>query len=208
MKDSIASLRSTDSRLLKRSCESLLGIASGLIADGDLNDKEIVFLSTWLADHPELSDTWPGEIVCARVRSVLADGVVSSEERDHLKTTLEELVGGSFAGEGAVPAGSTSLPIDRDVFVSLPEKSFCFTGQFLFGTRAQCERTVVENGGLIVAVSKKLDFLVVGELASKDWKYSAHGRKIEAAVEARKSGGKIKIISEAQWLDALPRDLS
>jgi len=207
MKDSIASIRSTDARLLKRSCESLLGIASGLIADGDLNDKEIVFLATWLADHPELSDTWPGEVVYARVRSTLADGIVSPEEREHLKMTLEELVGGSFAADGAVSAGSTNLPIDQDAVVSMQEKSFCFTGQFLFGTRSKCERTVVENGGKVLPVGKKLDFLVVGELASKDWKYSAHGTKIEAAIGTRKAGGATKIISEAQWVCALPRGI-
>lgn len=203
MKDSVASIRSTDSRLLKRSCESLLGIASGLIADGDLNDKEIVFLSTWLADHPELANTWPGEVVYARVRSALADGIVSAEEREHLKMTLEELVGGSFADDGSVATGSTNLPIDQDVVVIVRERSFCFTGQFLFGTRARCERAVVENGGMVLPVGKKLDFLVVGELASKDWKYSAHGTKIEAVMQARKSGGVAKVISEAQWIQAL-----
>ena len=77
----------TSARLLGRSCESLIGIATGLIADGDLNLKEVQFLSTWLAEHPELSSTWPGEVVYKRVRDVLADGKISSDEKAYLLQT-------------------------------------------------------------------------------------------------------------------------
>ena len=52
----------TDARLLRRSCESLLGIAAGLIADGDLNTQEVQFLSTWLSENPALAESWPGEV--------------------------------------------------------------------------------------------------------------------------------------------------
>jgi len=194
----------TESRLLKRSCESLLGLASGLIADGELNDREVAFLSTWLAEHPELAATWPGEVVCRRVRAVLADGVISAEERIHLEKTLTELIGGSFSEDGAIPVGSNALPIDADVEVLVPGRSFCFTGQFVFGTRARCERAAIEHGGRVQSVGRGLDFLVIGELASRDWKYSSHGAKIESAVAVRQEGGAIRIVSEAQWVRALP----
>lgn len=203
MSDSFSVLHATDSRLLVRSCESLLGIASGLIADGELNDKEIIFLSTWLAEHPELHKTWPGEVVYGRIKAVLADGIITPEERIHLESTLVELIGGRFAEDGTVPDGSTALPIDRNEVVLLKGKSFCFTGQFLFGTRKKCELTVMEKGGRVQSVTRKLDFLVVGELASKEWKYSAHGTKIESAIEMRKAGSAIKIVNEAQWLSAV-----
>lgn len=38
----------TEARLLKRSCEALLGICAGLMADGVLSDEEIRFLNLWL----------------------------------------------------------------------------------------------------------------------------------------------------------------
>ena len=53
----------TNARLLKRSCESLLGVCAGIMADGDLNDQEIKYLDTWLSDNQSLASTWPGEIV-------------------------------------------------------------------------------------------------------------------------------------------------
>jgi NAD-dependent DNA ligase len=193
----------TESRLLKRSCESLLGICGGLVADGGLNDLEIKFLRTWLAEHAELAATWPGELVLLRIEHVLADGVVTEAERAHLLETLQQLVGGSFVDSGAVPSASTTLPIDEQVVVRVPGQSFCFTGQFLFGTRTLCEKSVLDRGGLVSGIRKDLDFLVVGEMSSRDWKYSSFGNKIEAALGLRAKGSPLAIVSEAQWVRSL-----
>jgi len=67
----------TDARLLRRGTESLIGIASGMIADGELNNREIQFLSLWLSENQALATTWPGEVIYKRVREVLADGVIT-----------------------------------------------------------------------------------------------------------------------------------
>lgn len=193
----------TDARLLKRSCESLIGICSGLIADGQLNDLEIKFLRTWLSEHSALGATWPGEIVLQRIEAVLSDGIVTEEERSHLVLTLEQLVGGSFADSGAVPDGSTELPVDASADVTIAGSSFCFTGQFVFGTRKACEEAVNARGGSVSSVKRSLDYLVVGELSSKDWKFSSFGTKIQEAVGLRDQGCPLKIVSEFQWASAL-----
>ena len=193
----------TDARLLKRSCESLLGICSGLIADGDLNDLEIKFLRTWLAEHSELATTWPGEVVLRRIENVLVDGVVTEAERAHLLETLRQLVGGCFAETGASPDGATALPVDERVIVRIVGHSFCFTGQFLFGTRSLCERSVLDRGGLVSGIKKDLAFLVVGELSSREWKYTSFGTKIEAALGLKAKGSSLAIVSEAQWIRSL-----
>lgn len=202
-KTSLVVQAATDTRLLKRSCESLLGICAGLVADGNLNDTEIVFLRTWLAEHDSLGRTWPGEVVLRRVEQVLHDGVVTEEERLYLIKTLHELLGGSFVDDGAIPSGSCSLPVDTDAEISIAGKSFCFTGQFLFGTRAACERAVEQRGGSISGVRKSLAFLVIGELSSRDWKNSSFGLKISSAVDLRASGCPLLIVSEGQWVRAL-----
>jgi len=193
----------TDARLLKRGSESLIGIASGLIADGELNNKEIQFLSLWLSENQALSTSWPGEVIYKRVREVLADGVITVEERDYLQKSLTELVGGAFCDDGAIAAGSTDLPVDQSAVVQIPSLAFCFTGQFLFGTRSACEQTVTQRGGRILSVSKKLDFLVIGELSSRDWKYSSFGTKIESAMKLKQEGVPLAIVTEAQWARAL-----
>lgn len=202
-KDSVAIHVSTNSRLLARSCESLLGIAAGLIADGELNKTEVQFLSTWLADHPELRDSWPGEVVYKRVREALADGFLTAEEQAYLLLTLQELVGGSFVEDGTVPTGANSLPIDRSADVGIPDRTFCFTGKFLFGTRNACERAVLARGGQLSSVQAALSFLVIGSLSSRDWKFSSHGTKIELAMRLKEAGSQIRVVSEDQWIAAL-----
>ena len=203
MSESIRIAVATDARLLKRSCESLLGIAAGLVADGELNAREIQFLSTWLSENQELAATWPGEVILKRIRSVLSDGVVTAEEAEYLKTTLTDLIGGSFSDDGAISSESTSLPIDVNAAVVIPSASFCFTGKFLYGTRAACERAIEQRGGTVATVSKKLNYLVIGELSSRDWKFSSFGTKILSAIEIKQAGANISIVSEEQWSQAL-----
>ena len=193
----------TDTRLLRRGSESLIGIASGLMADGELNNKEIQFLSLWLSENQAMASTWPGEVIFKRVREVLSDGVITAEERDYLQKSLTELVGGYFNDDGAIAAGATDLPVDRSAVVQIPSLAFCFTGQFLFGTRTACEKTVMQRGGRVSSVNKKLDFLVVGELSSHDWKYSSFGTKIESAMKLKQDGVPLFIVTEAQWVRAL-----
>jgi NAD-dependent DNA ligase len=203
MNKSVAVRVATDARLLRRGCESLLGLAAGLIADGELNAKEIQFLSTWLSEHPEIASTWPGEVVYKRVREALVDGVITSEEQEYLKQTLSDLVGGSFADVGSVAADAMSLPLDLTASIVIPESTFCFTGAFLFGTRAACERAVQSRGGLVSGISKKLNYLVVGELSSRDWKYSSFGLKIQDAMRLNGEGADVHVVGEAQWVGVL-----
>ena len=193
----------TEARLLRRGSSCVLAAKELLIADGELNNQELQFLSTWLAENQDLAATWPGEVIYKRVKEVLADGAISHEERDYLQKTLTELVGGSFAEDGAISSEPTDLPVDPSAIVQIPELSFCFTGHFLFGTRSACEKAVAHRGGRISSVNKKLDFLVIGELSSKDWKYSSFGTKIESAMKLKQDGAPISIVTEAQWSRAL-----
>lgn len=204
MSSEIARLSSTHNRLLVRSCEALIGICNGLIADGELNDREIIFLSTWLSENQTISTIWPGEIVFSRVREVLADGIVTAEERTYLVSTLEQLVGGSFAENGAMPSGPNTLPMNTDIQVSIVDRGFCFTGQFLYGTRTVCERVTMSRGGTVHSnIFKKVHFLVIGDMASRDWKHSSHGTKIDLAVRLKSEGLPIEIVSEANWVRGL-----
>ena len=196
--------RVSNNRLLNRSCESLIGICSGLIADGELNDKEISYLRMWLLENIDLSKTWPAEVIFRRIEDVLADGLITSDERQYLVKTLEDLVGGSFSDTGAVPTGSSTLPINQNALVKIAGNSFCFTGQFIYGTRAACEKAVINlNGKITTTINKKTNYLVIGEMASRDWKHSSHGLKIEQAIESQMNGQNIQIVSEAMWFSVM-----
>jgi hypothetical protein len=42
-------------------------------------------------------------------------------------------------------------------------------------------------------------YLIVGEFSSRDWAHATYGLKIERAVEVRRKGHPLKIISEEHW---------
>jgi len=45
-------------------------------------------------------------------------------------------------------------------------------------------------------ISKDVDYLVIGTLASRDWLYTSHGRKIEKALLLKRKGVNITVITE------------
>jgi NAD-dependent DNA ligase len=197
-------LVATNNRLLARGCESLIGICAGLVADGHLNDQEIAFLSTWLTTNTELRSTWPGEVVYARVSDALKDGHVSQEEREHLLITLQQLAGGAFSETGALPDGSSELGFDIPAEIQFASRVFCFTGQFLYGTRSVCEKAVASLSAQYAStVTKQTNYLVVGAMASRDWKNTSHGLKIEKAMNMKRDGCDLLVISEEIWVNAL-----
>ena len=189
---------------LNRALEQLLGIASGIMADGHLHDQEVQFLSTWLRENADVAAAWPGSAVSKAVRDTLADGVITDVERDHLVMVLSEFSGSEFSLAGSVTPMVTSLPIDDQVTVQLMHAGVCHTGEFIYGTRAAVERATLRAGGTPSdSVSKRVEYLVVGTRVSPNWAHTTYGRKIQRAVELQESGHGIEIISERRWLEAL-----
>lgn len=188
---------------MRQSCAALVGIVQGILADGELQDREITFLQSWLAGAENVSLTWPGSVIYAQVNDVLADGVITSEERSHLADTLLKLVGGTL-DELAESQHVTGLALDNVAEIEVQERLFCFTGDFVFGPRSTCEQFVIRRGGLTSSsVTKKLHYLVVGGLGSAEWKHGSFGTKIEKAIELRQSGVPIKILHEDTWASSL-----
>jgi DNA ligase (NAD+) len=73
----------------------------------------------------------------------------------------------------------------------LKGKTFMFTGKLLNISRSEAKNLIEKNSGSLVSnVSKRLDFLIIGEKPTK--------RKVESAKEL-----KIKIITQSEWMKIL-----
>ena len=73
----------------------------------------------------------------------------------------------------------------------LKDKTFMFTGKLTNISRSEAKNLIEQNSGSIISnVSKKLDFLIIGEKPTK--------RKVDSAKKL-----KIKIISQSDWLKML-----
>lgn len=191
-------------RQLNKSMEMLLGLITGIVADGHLHDLEIKLLNAWLADHEDVAAVWPGSVVAQLVTSILADGVITEVEREHLTNNLTQLAVTDFAQTGSISPEVITLPLDEHCPVLLRDANVCLTGEFLFGTRAKCEEIAGHAGATAHGtVTKKIAYLVIGTNVSPHWAHTSYGRKIEQAIELQQAGHPIRIISERRWLAAL-----
>ena len=59
------------------------------------------------------------------------------------------------------------------------------------------------GGNVLDAVLVSLDYLVIGTMASREWKQSSFGTKIEKAIDFQKKGYGILIVSEEAWVQSL-----
>lgn len=199
-----AALGAIRNRQLAKAAQTLIGICMGIAADGAVHDREVLFLSTWLADNPDVTQEWPGSELGRRVKAILADGIITPDERADLLETLQQLTGNFFSETGAAAPEGPALPIDDDPCIIFGNRCFCFTGRFLYGTRASCERTILRLGGMAVdTVSRKLDYLVIGTLIEPQWINTTYGRKIEKAIACQQEGAELAVVSERQWTAAL-----
>jgi len=179
-----------------------MGMVSGVLADGSLQDLEIQALSTWLAERENLVSEWPCSAIASWVRSVCADGVIQENERQFLLENLKRLVATDFSQTGAMQADSTVLPIDDSKPVQFVGSVVVHTGRFLYGTRQRCESLSSSLGALPAdSVSRKVRLVVIGAQASSGWITESYGRKIMAAVQLRDEGHEIQIVSERHWLE-------
>ena len=187
-------------RIKDRQITELIGMARGMIADGELHDKEVEYLEAWLAASEGAAQEPMVVDLLRRVTEVRADGVIEDDERQELFEALARLTGSEdFVPGEALKA--TTLPLCNPApDISFAGRRFTFTGIFVYGQRKDCEEVVIERGGACGVVSMKTDFVVIGGYASDSWAQSSFGRKIEKAVEYRdRRGAKLHIISEAHW---------
>lgn len=199
-----AALKAIQSREVTKAVEHLLGICTGFLADNELQDAEIRYLDQWLTQHHDVTTTWPGSVIASRIRDVLADGIITEDERKHLHATLAGIVGFQFPETGCAESGVTDIPFDDDPSIWFDGRSFCFTGNFLYGTRATCERAILDRGSIVRdSISRNLEYLVVGSLIEPSWAHTSYGRKIEKAIDYINKGYGIAIVSERQWTQAL-----
>ncbi len=185
-------------RLSSRQVDELIGIARGLVADGQINHSEVEFLQKWLGANLHISSQPIIRVLYQRVGQVLADGIVDDDEKSELLDTLNQFVNRDF--ELGETLKATSLPLCRPApKLEFAGKRYCFTGTFNFGQRKECERAVAERGAEATSLTQKTDYLVIGVYATDSWKHSSFGNKILKAVDMRESGVPISIVAEEHW---------
>ena len=196
-------MASSPSDTLKRSLGELLGLARGLLADQELSNEEITFLDNWLEERWEMTASFPGNVIHDRIKEVLADGVVTEEERSHLVDTLNMLIEDRLE-DLAEQVDLTELWFDDVGLIDFNKARFCLTGNFVFGPHTVCKTAIEQRGGTVSpTVGEEIQFLVIGALGVDEWRTGGLGVDVEKAMRLRATGKPVKIIPEDSWVNHL-----
>lgn len=133
---------------------------------------------------------------------MLVDNRIDKDESGELLGLLMQIAAPDGRAGSVVP---TTLPLTSPApDIMFEGKSFCFTGVFEFGTRAECHHAVITKGGEPAkSITKKLDYLIIGSVGSEFWRHSSFGTKIMRAAQYRDDGSPIAIVAEAHWVGRL-----
>ncbi|HVI59333.1 MAG TPA: hypothetical protein VM619_10770 [Luteimonas sp.] len=171
-----------------------------------MSQMEAQFLKDWIERNADFVGMYPFDRIYRQLIEVLKDGFVDSDESADLHDTLARFVGGeAYSAEGQTASRSTSLPLDNPCpIIHYTGTMFVVTGTFSFGARSAVHAAIEGRGSEVSSSpTRKTNYLVIGDLGSRDWINSNAGRKIEKAVQLREDGYPLAIISEAAWLASL-----
>jgi hypothetical protein len=185
-----------------KAINTLYGLIMGIAADRVVTDDEIIFLKLWLDNNVDYLNAFPLNIIKSRINDILADGIITQDERENLYEVLTELQGNDFHHSGMAGGFSNGAFLEEPNFLCIKNANFCLTGEFISGPRDRCEQALSNFGGILCkSVTKKLDYLIVGTMGSRDWIAGGHGRKLEKAIHYKQQGYQITIMNEKSLLN-------
>lgn len=199
--DDIITFKETGTNESESKVNEFVGLLSCVTADNSLNDLEISKILKWLHKNKDIEQEWPINVISEKLHLAIEDNVVTTEEREHLLEVMKQITGVRFEESGVAYGMATEFFEDNIDALAHEDALICFTGTFVTGKRKVVEHTAKTKGSIVKNnVIQNLDYLVIGTLASKDWRFTSHGRKIEKALSFKNAGKPIKIITERTWL--------
>ncbi len=167
----------------------LQGIIRAITADGNVTLEELTNLKRWLLRNTSLSGSYPYDKILKITNIMLKQGFITFEEQENVSKQLQDLI--------------TPIKNTDEEFV-LKNKVFCLSGEFKHGSKEKITYLLEKEGATAKSsISRKVDYLFVGDLGSPAWKYGNIGGKIVKAQKLQDDGGKIKIISETNLFKVL-----
>lgn len=190
--------------------QKLQGILHGVLSDGRITKEEIEGLKNWIDGHSDLINYYPYDEIKALLYTVLEDGTVTDNEQKMLKIYFSQFADikntainpdelETLKRSFTIPAICTMNPN-----IIFKDKMFCVTGISPKGKRKDIVDRIISLGGFYNKnMTKGTDYLIIANNNNPCWVFSCYGRKIERAIEDRKSGLPIQMIKELDfWEEA------
>ncbi|MBW4359333.1 BRCT domain-containing protein [Flavobacterium taihuense] len=187
--------------------QTLQGLCYGILADGIISNKEIFDLNSWLEENEHLNTYYPYDEIRSLIVSILSDNRIDEDERIVLKAYFNQFVKlQDIEIQKQIDSETSDVNISglctSEPNVIFTGKTFCITGVLKRGNRETLQNDIRKLGGIPTeSISKKTDYLIVGDNGNPAWAFSCYGRKVEKALNLRKDGHTITLIHEFDFAD-------
>lgn len=176
-----------------KALHTLEGILRGIAIDQSINISEIQEVVNWYEKYRDLVYAHPFSELIPVIANAISDGILEQSEMADILWLCNNF---------------RTTRVFYDVVTSDIQKLegviFCFTGTSSKTTRQGFANIVTSIGARFVNnVTQETNYLVIGNEGNPCWAFSCYGRKVEQAVNLRKSGLGILIIHEHDFWDAL-----
>jgi hypothetical protein len=184
--------------------QELHGLLHGMLADSRITEQELSQLSTWIDSKCHLRSCWPYDELESIISMIMKDGVIDDQEHEALMQFFGEFTG--TTGRKAIGATDRNCTVSG-VCAYAPEiviegRMFCFTGASEKANRDGLAGIVESRGGQFHKnLRNDTHYLIVGAKGNPCWAYACYGRKVEDAVERRRSGQRLLIVHEHDFWD-------
>lgn len=197
--------------IVTSSLQFLSGLIHGIMADGEVSDKEIHTLKSWICSNNFLAGCYPFDEIESLLLTILEDGKVTDDERNILKAFFSNFID----LKSSYNLNSPEMEALKNKYsvagicavcqeIDFENNVFCFTGQSERAKRSEIASMIESLGGIWGPnVTKKTRYLIVGNNGNPCWAFSCYGRKVEEAIERRKSGQNLTIVNEVDFWDII-----
>jgi NAD-dependent DNA ligase len=189
--------------------QTLQGLCHGILADGEINEEEVFGLHKWLSENEHLNTYYPYDEIRSLILSVVSDRKVDEQEKLVLKAYFNQFVKINDQNiANKIKEETAGIDIHEhcssDPNVVFLGKTFCITGVLKRNKREKVHDEIIRLGGIPTeSITKKTDYLIVGDNGNPAWAFSCYGRKVEKAINLRKAGHTITLIHEFDFADLL-----
>jgi hypothetical protein len=195
----------------RKAFDILTGLALGILSDGELTQKEAVFLAKWIETN---SITLPHKFIknlLPVIRMAGAGHDLSLDDLSCITQILESIVFGGTQNSQVNITPTIGTPcalifdeIDFSV-IKFGGVEFIFTGNFSACSKKELMERTSNRGATAKSATptKHTDYVVVGSKGSEQWAYSGLGRKVEHALKLKEEDCKLMIIREEVFMQAL-----
>ena len=187
--------------------QTLQGLCHGILSDGVITANEVFDLHQWLTENEHLNTYYPYDEIRSLVLSIVSDNKVDEEEVIVLKAYFRQFIkleeeSIQIKIEEETAGISISGLCTSEPNVTFKDNTFCITGVLKRGTREILQKDIRALGGIPTdSITKKTDYLIVGDNGNPAWAFSCYGRKVEKALSLRKEGHTIVLIHEFDFAD-------